>query len=190
MNLRPNPEPATRRGRGHGFRPLAASALLWCAVSAVVWTSGCSHYQLGTGSALAFHTLYIEPVANKTMLPQAREIVSTRLRDAFARDGRVTLVDSSAEADATLAVTLVDYHRDVAAVREGDTGLARKFDLTLGVDCTLRQRDGTVLFQNRRVNAQREAFTDSGQLQAEYQAVPLLADVLATKITHTALDGW
>lgn len=185
MSVRPT-SPPHRRPRVAAIR--LASVLFVAAAS--LWLSGCAHYRLGTGSTPAFHTLYVEAVANKTMLPQAREIVSTQIRTAFLRDGRVTLVNSASEADATLSVTLVDYHRDVAAVREGDTGLARKFDLTLGVDCTLRQRDGTVLFQDRRVNAQREAFTDSGQLQAEYQTVPLLAEALATKITHTTLDVW
>jgi hypothetical protein len=161
-----------------------------CFLSSVFWISGCSHYQLGTGATPTFHTLYVEPVGNKTMLPQAREIVSTRLREAFARDGRVAIVNSPTEADATLTVVIADFHRDIAAAREGDTGLARKFDLTLGVDCTLRQRDGKVLFENRRINAQRESWTDSGQLQSEYQTVPLLAESLATKVTHAALDVW
>lgn len=164
-------------------------ALLGFACLLLPWL-GCSHYQLGAGGTPAFHTLYVAPVANKTMLPQAREIVTTRVREAFARDGRVALASSASEADATLTIVIMDYHRDVAAAREGDTGLARKFDLTLGVDCTLKQRDGKVLFQNRRINAQREAFTDSGQLQAEYQTLPLLAESLANKVTHTTLDVW
>lgn len=166
------------------LRKLASALLVALALG------GCAHYQLGTGSTLAFHTLYIEPVSNKTELPQAREIVSTRLREAFIRDGRVTVVNSPTDADATLVVAMADYHRDVAAAREGDTGLARKFDLTLGVDCTLRQHDGKVIFEKRRIDAQREAFTDSGQLQSEYQTVPLLADVLANKIVHASLDVW
>jgi hypothetical protein len=37
---------------------------------------------------------------------------------------------------------------------------------------------------------QREAFTDSGQLQSEYQTLPLLAESLAAKVTHAALDVW
>lgn len=164
--------------------------LLASGLAVAFGVAACSHYQLGPGGTLGFHTLYVEPVANRTMLPQAREIVSTRLREAFARDGRVTLANTPAEADATLTVTIVDFHRDVAAVREGDTGLARKFDLTLGADCTLRRRDGTVLFANRRIDVQREAYTDSGQLQSEYQTVPLLADSLAAKVTHAALDVW
>jgi hypothetical protein len=165
-------------------------ASAFCLLLSVVWLSGCSHYRLGTGAAPTFHTLYVEPVANKTMVPQAREIVSTQLREAFARDGRVALVNSAAEAEASLTVVIADFRRDVAAAREGDTGLARKFDLTLGVDCTLRQRDGKVLFENRRINAQRESFTDSGQLLSEYQTMPLLAESLAAKITHAALDVW
>jgi hypothetical protein len=40
------------------------------------------------------------------------------------------------------------------------------------------------------VNAVREVFTDSGQLQSEFQTLPLLADALATKVVHTALDVW
>jgi len=153
--------------------------------------SGCSHYQLGTDAKLTFHTLYLAPVENKTHLPQARELVSTQIREAFAHDARITLVNAPESADATLTVILNDYHRDVATVREGDTGLARKFNLTLGATATLRDnRAAKALFENRVISAQRAAFTDSGQLQSEYQTLPLLADALAAKLTHAALDVW
>lgn len=155
--------------------------------------AGCSHYRLGTGASgkLSFHTLYIEPVENKTLLPQARAIVSTQLREAFARDGRVVLVNSPEEAEATLAVTITTYRRDVVSARADDTGLARKFNLVLGTSCTLRDRRANlILFENRAVDAQREAFTDSGQLQSEYQTLPLLAETLAGKVAHAALDVW
>jgi hypothetical protein len=155
--------------------------------------AGCSHYRLGTGTSgkLSFRTLYIEPVENKTLLPQARAIVSTQLREAFARDGRVALVNSPEEADATLAVTITVYRRDVVSARADDTGLARKFNLVLATSCTLRDRRANqILFENRAVDAQREAFTDSGQLQSEYQTLPLLAETLAGKVAHAALDVW
>ncbi len=156
--------------------------------------AGCASYHLGTGTQLAFHTLYLAPVENKTLLPDARALLSTRLRETLARDGRVSLVNSPADADATLAVVITDYHRDVATVREGDTGLARKFNLTLGVTCTLRdQRGGAAgknFFADRVVSVQRESFTDSGQLQSEYQTLPLLAESLADKLAHTVLDVW
>jgi hypothetical protein len=154
-------------------------------------TAGCAHYQLGTGSTPSFRTLYVEPIANKTLLPQSQPLVTTRLRENFARDPRVQITNSAAGADATLVVVINDYHRDIAAVREGDTGLARKFNVTLGATCTLRDnRTGRAIFENRPVIAVREVFTDGGQLQGEYQTLPLLAEALATKVVHTALDVW
>ena len=152
---------------------------------------GCAHYQLGTEGKLAFATLEVTPVANQTLLPQAQAIVSTQLRHAFLRDGRVALVNSTAPADATLTVVIKDYRREMTAVREDDTGLARKFAVTLEVQCTLRDnRSGKVLFSDRPVAVHRDAFTDSGQLQSEYQLLPLLAEALAQKVTHTVLDVW
>ncbi len=157
----------------------------------VVTLAGCSHYQLGTGAKPSFRTLYIAPVENATMLPQARALLSTQLREAFVRDGRVMVVNSAEGADASLRVTIQEYRRDVAAVREGDTGLARKFNLVLSGVCTLRDnRAGTTLFEARPISTLREAFTDAGQLQAEYQTLPLLGGALADKVVHAALDVW
>ncbi len=152
---------------------------------------GCANYRLGTGGTPAFRTLYVEPVINKTLVPQAQALLSTRIRETFARDGRVQLVNSAAGADATLTLTIDTYRREIAAVREGDTGLARKFNVTLGATCSLRDNRGTrAIFENRTLSAVREVFTDSGQLQSEYQTLPLLSEALAAKVAHAALDTW
>lgn len=164
-----------------GFVPLLVAVAL----------AGCSHYQLGTGGKLTFTTLYVAPVANHAILPQAQAIVSTMLREELLHDGRVTLVNSPEAADATLTLTLADYRRDIATVRPGDTGLAREFALTLSATVTLHDnRSGQDLFAKRPINAIRDAYTDSGQLQSEYQALPLLAGVLAKKAAHAVLDVW
>lgn len=162
-----------------------------CAAVCFLSTSGCANYHPGTGTALSFRTLYIEPVGNQTQLPQSQPLLSTRLRETFARDGRVALTNSASAADATLTVVINLYQREVAVVREGDTGLARKFNVTLGAACTLREnRTGRLIFENRPVTAIREVFTDSGQLQAEYQTLPLLAEALSAKVAHAALNVW
>jgi len=36
----------------------------------------------------------------------------------------------------------------------------------------------------------RDVYTDSGQQQAEYQILPLLAEDLAAKASHAVLDTW
>jgi hypothetical protein len=172
---------------------LLASALL---------AQGCANYRLGTGAEPSFATLYIEPARNKTTLAQSQALVSTLVREAFIRDGRVTVVDNAADADATLEVTLVNFRRDNAANREDDVGLARKFTLRLRASCRLRDnRTGRMLFDGRIVEVQREAFTDNGlglvpfgtsndQLQSEFNTLPLLASSLSDKLTHAVLDVW
>ena len=163
---------------------------------------GCANYQLGTGTGLTFATLYVAPAKNKTSLAQSQALVSTLVREAFIKDARVSLVDSAADADATLELTLVGYHRQNAGNREDDNGLARRFALKLSASCTLRDnRTGKILFKDRIVEVQREAFTDNGlgyvpfgqsndQLQSEYNTLPLLGAALADKVTHTVLDVW
>jgi hypothetical protein len=153
--------------------------------------AGCSHYGLGTRAKLAFRSVYVPPVENRSDAPAAAALLSTLLRDEFLRDGRVQLVNSPEAADATLSLVLVSYSRISATARPGDTGLARKFAVTLAGKITLKDnRDGKVLFGGRPVDAVRDVFTDSGQLSAEAQALPLLAGDLAKKVAHAALDVW
>ena len=172
--------------------------LLACAFLA----QGCANYRFGSGPAPTFASLYIEASKNKTTVPQSRALVSTMLREAFIKDGRVSVVDSSADADATLEVTLVKYTRNNAANREDDVGLARKFTIKLAASCRLRDnRTGRLLFDDRIIEVQREAFTDNGlgalpfgtsndQLQSEYNTLPLLAEALSERVTHAVLDVW
>ena len=170
------------------FRRLIPAILALLAIFAI---AGCANYRLGTGAEPSFSTLYIEPVESHAVLPQARAILATQLRDTFERDGRVTLASSPETADATLQVVIRDFERDVASVRESDTRLARKFTLTLATSCTLRdRRTGNTIFSDRIISTQRDAMTDGGQLQSEYQTIPLLAESLARKIQHAVLDVW
>ena len=176
-------------------------ALIACVGLLVVGT-GCAHYQLGVGTKPSFTTLYVEPVTTKILLPQSQATLETQVRAALVRDGRVSLVNSPEAAEATLKLHLIDYRREVATQRRDDTGLARKFTLTLSVECTLTdRRTGQALFAQRLIEVRRDAYTDSGktlpagtvvsgQLPAEYQTLPLLAEALAAKVTHAVLDVW
>jgi hypothetical protein len=176
---------------------------VWCLfLASAVLAQGCSHYHVGSGPAPSFATLYIAPTKNKTVIAQSQVVMTTMIRQAFIRDGRVEVVDSPADADATLEITLVNYRRDNVANREDDVGLARKFTLRLAASCKLRDnRTGTLLFEGRTIEVQREAFTDNGlggvpfgtsndQLQSEYNTLPLLADALSERVTHAVLDVW
>ena len=153
--------------------------------------SACAHYQLGTGAKIKFSTLYIAPVVNKAMIPQAQAIMTTQLREAFIRDGRVSLVNSPDSADAVLTVTLIGYDRTVAVAQANDTGLARRFDLALQAHVTLSDNTHKkTYFADRPLTATRGVFVDSGLVPAEYEILPLLAEQLANETLHAALDVW
>ncbi|OAM90754.1 LPS assembly lipoprotein LptE [Termitidicoccus mucosus] len=184
----------------NNYTPSSRFRILACfaAVACLLLSAACSHYRLGTGGTLAFSTLYVAPVENEANLPQGAALFSTQLREAFLRDSRVTLVNDPASADATLTVELVRLDRAMTSARTYDTGLARKFDLTLASRCTLRDnRAGRLLIDKRPVTATRQVFstpapaaTQSDQLQAEYNTMPLLAGALAENISHAVLDVW
>ena len=135
---------------------------------AAVLLGGCASYQLGTGTTPKFSTLFIAPVTSETLIPQAQVLVTIQLREAFIRDGRITLVNSAESADAVLLVSLTGYSRDVSVSRQDDTGLARRFDVTLKAHATLTDsRTKQALFTRRPLTAKRGVFTDSGLVPAD-----------------------
>jgi len=162
-----------------------------CSLFSVLCFTGCASYRLGTGSTAKFTTLYLAPITSEALIPQAQALVTTQLREAFIHDGRVTLVNSPEAADAVLTVTLASYNRIAVVARPDDTGLARRFDVTLQARATLMDnRTKQPYFSQRPLEAARGVFTDSGLVPSEYQALPLLAELLASETVHAVLDTW
>lgn len=176
--------------------PLLPALALACAAFGL---SGCSHYRIGSGGTLAFSSIYVAPVRDDASLPQAAVLITTEIRERLLRDGRVQLVDTPAEAEAILQVALVAYDRGVATTRPNDTGLARKLELSLTAEATLRDpRSGSDWFSRRPLQVRRQAFTDvpgpagtfGNQGQAERQTLVLLTTAIAEAATAAALDVW
>ena len=172
-------------------RALRSSALLGVAGCAVLCFTSCANYQLGTGATAKFSTLYVAPITSDALIPQARILVATQVRDALIRDGRVALADSPEKADAVLTIVLGSYNRQVVVSRQDDTGLARRFDVTLVAHATLvDNRTRQPYFTQRPLEVQRGIFTDSGLVPSEYEGLPLLAEDIANATVHAVLDTW
>jgi hypothetical protein len=150
---------------------------------------GCASYRLGTGAALPFSRVYVAPVGNTAGLAQAEAVVTARIREALLREGRVSLAASPDQADALVTVDLVASSREILTVRPDDTGLARKFGIRIDAVVTLTS-GGKELVTRRPVSANRQIFTDSGQIQAEYDVLPLLAADLGEQVARAVLDVW
>jgi hypothetical protein len=164
---------------------------LLSSVLCLLCLAGCAGYQLGTAASPRFATLFVAPVGSDVILPQARAELTTRLREAFIRDGRVRLAESAAEADAVLRVTIASYGRDVVVSRTDDTGLGRRFDVTLQARASLlSNRQPKPWFTDRVLEVRRGAMADSGLVPAEHQLLPLLGESLANEAVRAVLDTW
>lgn len=166
-------------------------------------TSGCSHYRLGTGVEREYETVFIPPVETQGVLPQASALLTTQVREAFIKDGRLRVVNTRDEADAILTVTLKKLERAELTALPNDTGLARKMGLSLVASATLADPAGKkTWFADRPLRIERQIFTDDGsaagatflkpvqQTQAEYQLVPLFGEALADSLKGAVLDTW
>lgn len=165
-------------------------AFAWGWAWAILLTAGCTSYHLGDPAALPFASIYIEPPLNTSAAPQAAALVGTSLTRELDRSGRVAIA-SAASADAVATVTLVRLQREPTVTRSEDTGLARRWRVTLEAEVTLSdRRTGKPYFTRRKVSAFDEVYTDSGLVTAEYQDMPLLATRLAQAIAYEITSVW
>ena len=180
-------------------RPFAFAFSLF----ALFFATACSHYRLGTGVQRDYESIFVAPVDTNAALPQAAAILTTQIREAFLRDGRLRVVNTPDEADAILTVKVDRLRRDKLTSLPSDSGLARKMGLTLDATATLRDQKGEkTWFTDRHLSVERQLFTDDGstsgpsflqpvqQTQAEYQLVPQLGEALAAQVKGAVLDTW
>jgi outer membrane lipopolysaccharide assembly protein LptE/RlpB len=183
------------------FRP----ALLVLVSIAALLNGACSHYRLGTGVQRDYESIFIAPIATNGQLPQATASLTTQVREAFLRDGRLRVTNTPDEADAVLTVKIGSLDRAKLTSAPQDSGLARKMGITLATTATLSDPSGQkTWFADRPISIERQLFTDDGsadptaadflrpvqQTQAEYQLVPQLGEALASELKAAVLDTW
>jgi outer membrane lipopolysaccharide assembly protein LptE/RlpB len=186
------------------FRPMRRFFSFASALFGLLLFSGCSHYRLGTGVERDFESIFVPPVETNAAYPQASAVLTTQLREAFIRDGRLRVVNSRDEADAVLTVKLERLSRARLTSLPTDSGLARTMGLTLDATATLQDPKGVkIWFADRKISVARQLFTEDGsgpasatflkpvqQTQAEYQALPQLAEPFADQLKGAVLDTW
>ncbi len=168
-----------------------ATAGAFLLLAAMLFLPGCQNYKLGAGADLPFKRIYVAPVVNRSLAPQAQAQVSDQIIRQLMRDSRLTVVSDPAAADAELTVTLVDYQRLVAATSERDTLVGQSFELQLAATATLTNpRDGIDYFNSRPVVAEVNTVAEGGFQANEYQAMTALARDLANRIVTQVTATW
>jgi hypothetical protein len=178
----------------------ALLALLACSALLLAGT-GCSSYKLGPANTLPFQTVHVALAEDRSYTPQVRVLLTAQLIEELNRSGRVRVVNSRAEAEALLTVTLVSVVRDTSVTQPGDSLLnpdgdsGRPFKLERSFNATLRLEDASgrqVWLDNAEVTTERFTLIAplTGLANAEFADMPAATRALAEASARAVLGVW
>ena len=167
------------------FFNAAALCVVFCALFA-----GCSNYRLaGTPIDLPFKAVYVKPVRNMSLAPQAANLLTNAISDAISQTPDVRVANKD-EADAVLETTIVGYAKYPYTTRVEDTALASSYKIVAVAKCTL-SAGGRTIFADRKVEAWTIVYMPQANLlNNEYQNMPFLMRELGVKIKDAVIGIW
>lgn len=173
-----------RRPRsGHLLRVLR---LLWvCCLPGLV---GCAGYHLGpsNGQVAGERSVAIPLFRNETREPRVAETVAQALRRQVQRDGTLRLATHETP-DIVLSGVLVAYHRQILSYQPNDVITPRDYVAKITARVTAME-GGRTLFE-REFTGHTTIRLATDPAQAEMQALPMIAEDLARRISEALVDG-
>ena len=163
---------------------------LGCLLLVALISAGCASYQLGPSSGVEAGTqsITILPFPNETEEPRLAPAVAGAMRRQIQADGTFTL-DTQRKGDIFVTGKIVAYNRVGISFQPGDIITVRDFELKMTAQVKAVNRQSREVLLDDEVSGRTliRAFNDLAS--AERQALPLLADDLARKITDLLVDG-
>ncbi len=158
--------------------------------------SGCAGYQLGptNGQQAGARSVQVKPFANQTLEPRLADALTFSLRKQLQRDGTFRL-DTHDTGDILVSGTIVEYDRQAISFQPTDVITPVDYQLTMRAQITARDRRTGRVLLDRKVAGQTVIRVGPGtgtadwQQVAERQALPLVADDLAQRVTALLVDG-
>jgi hypothetical protein len=165
------------------MRPLSG-----CLVLLVL--SGCAGYKLGPTNGLeaGAKTIQINPFSNQTLEPRLGDALTASVRRNLQRDGTYRL-STHGEADIIVNGVISGYSRHEMSFVPNDVLTVRDFRLTAVAQVTARDVSTGRIVLDRTVRGYTLLRVGADLTSAERQALPLLADDLAGKVTALLVDG-
>ncbi len=161
---------------------------------------GCAGYRLGptNGMAPGSQSIQVSLFQNRTIEPRVSEAVASALRKNLQRDGTFTL-NTEGDADILISGVITDYGRRPLTYQRRDVLSARDFRVTMTAKVKAVERLAGKVLLDREVTGTTMVRIDpeqknslgvgSDQSSVERQALPLLAEDLARRVTSLLVDG-
>jgi hypothetical protein len=175
---------STRRGVV-AHAALAAPLLLLS-----VFASGCAGYHVGPVTKTSFHSIAVPMFRNETLRPQIEAQISNAIIRRLQEDGSLR-IEGRPRADVILVGTVFRYDRIALRSLRSDTGVPREYRISITVRVeALDRRTGETVLKSTEVEGTSDVFIGEDQQSAEMQALPLVADDIAKRVTGLLVESW
>jgi hypothetical protein len=164
---------------------LAAEILFTC-----LFIFGCAGYHIGPVTKRNFSSIAVPMFRNMTLRPQIEAQISNAIIQRLQQDGSLR-VEMEPRADVVLKGSITKYNREALRSLRSDTGVPREYEITITVrvEATDRRTGETVL-KSTLVEGKTDVFIGEDQQSAEEQALPLVADDIAKRVTGLLVESW
>jgi hypothetical protein len=170
---------------------LRAGAWTLLAILVALGLSGCAGYRLGPTNGLAAgeKSVQVNPFLNQTLEPALGDWVTQQTRKQLQRDGTYSLA-SHEDGDIIVSGVITRYFRVELTFVPSDILTVSDYQVGLTAQVTARERaTGKVLLKAEPITGYTLVRVGTDLTNAERQALPLLAEDLAKKITALLADG-
>ena len=169
--------------------PSRMFVLAWSGCLAL-WLTGCAGYRLGptSGVAAGSKTIQINFFRNETPEPRLVEAVGNSLRKTLQQEGTFRL-NTHGSGDVVLDGVITEFRRDEVSFQPTDVITVRDYALFLVVKVKAVERGTDKVVLDREVWGRTTIRAGADLASAERQALPLLVEDLARKVTSLLVDG-
>lgn len=170
--------------------------------------SGCFGYHIGPVKPYYLqdvHTIAVPTFKNQTLIPRIEVLVTGTVIKQFQQDGTFQ-IGNQENADAVLKGEITRISRTPARSVRGNVLATAEFNLNMHVKYKLVGRDGKMLGTSREASGNTSFFVGTGETNQdntklgktiladvttdERQALPLVAEELATRLVSELSEGW
>ncbi|HEY1790511.1 MAG TPA: LptE family protein [Verrucomicrobiae bacterium] len=156
---------------------------------AALFVAGCAGYRLGpvNDAAAGDKSVKILPFNNQTLQPRLGDAVTQALREEVQTDGTYHL--SNGEGDIVVSGIITSYNRTGLSYLGSDVLTANNYQVGMIAHVVIRERATGKLLLDKDVRGYTLVHVGSDLQSAERQALPLLAEDFARKVTQMLAEG-
>lgn len=177
-----------------GKNSIALPVSLFVVFLSLATLSGCGYSLMGQGSFLPEHikSIYIPEFQNRTPKFELEKVIAEKIEEQFLSRGGFNMVNSEAEADATLIGIVTEYKSSPKSINED--GRATSYAIRLVVDIKFKDiRNKKILFEDSRYSVTEEyQLTESDEdfLDQEEFAIEEAVNKLSEALISAILEGF